>query len=452
VIVSLSMMKQFLGSDVNIDDIMHRLEHHLEVEIEEVYDIVPAFYDIVVGRIVDKKDKGYIVSVGDKELFVSSFGTTELPRYMHVPVAPVGATIGDITVEKRGGFDGIIPTLSMLGIPDVAMLPAEGGVPVFPYDVEVGTPLEEALGMPDKIFDIYIAPPRGDLGSVWGFVRELGRIFHVPIAKPDFPSARDITQGQIVSVESLEDTPIYAGVLIKGVRIEESPWQLQRTLAYLGIRPIYNVVDITNYYLAVYGQPMHAFDYDKVVGGISVRRAREGESIVTLDGIKRQLDRDILVIADHEKPIAIAGVMGGENTEVSEDTENIFLEVAYFTPIVARSSRKLSLRTDASYRFERGIDPSKISAYAKMAAADIVKVAGGEIVSMEKVGSEWDTKEVLFKEEKADILMGQEIDWREEIISLGFQYEDGKAMVPSYRHNLRNDRILRRKRDSGGSI
>ena len=436
-IVSLSMMKKFLGDDVNIDDIMHRLEHHLEVEVEETYDLVQNFYDVVVGRIVDKKDKGYIVDIGDKQILVSSFGTVDLPRYMQVAVAPVGAVIGDTTVEKRGQYEGIIPTLSMLGMPEVAMLPSEGGVPVFPYDVEVGTPLEEALGLPDKIFDIYIAPPRGDLGSVWGFVRELGRVFGVEVKRPEFPKV-DISEGDIVSVESLDDTPIYAGVLIKGVRIEESPWELQRTLAYLGIRPIYNVVDITNYYLAVYGQPMHAFDWDKVKGGkVIVRRARDGEVIITLDGVERKLDEDILVIADSERPIAIAGVMGGENTEVSEDTENIFLEVAYFTPIVvARSSRKLALRTDASYRFERGIDPSKISAYAKMAAEDIVKMAGGQIVSFEKVGTEWESKEVELNEKKANILVGRELDWKKEVVDLGFEYKDDKVIVPSFRHDL----------------
>ncbi len=435
-IVSLSMMKKFLGEDVNIDDIMHRLEHHLEVEVEDTYTIVPNFYDVVVGRIIDKKEKGYVVDIGDREILVSSFGSVELPRYMHVAVAPAGSVIGDVTVEKRGNYEGIIPTLSMLGIPDIVMLPSEGGVPVFPYEIEVGTPLEDALGLPETVFDIYIAPPRGDLGSVWGFVREIGRVFGLEVKNPEFPRV-SIGKGSIVEIESLDDTPVYIGVLIKGVHIDESPWWLQRTLSYLGIRPIYNVVDITNYYLAVYGQPMHAFDWDKIKDKVIVRRAKAGEILKTLDGVERKLDEDILVIADAEKPIAIAGVMGGENTEISEDTENIFLEVAYFTPlVVARSSRKLSLRTDASYRFERGIDPAKLSAYAKMAAEDIVKIAGGKVVSMEKVGDEWDTKEISLNVEKANVLLGRDLDWEKEIIRLGFQWQDGKVVVPSFRHDL----------------
>ncbi len=438
-IVSLSMMKKFLGEGVDVENLMHKLEHHIEVEVEDVYDVVPSFYDVVVGRIVDKKDKGYVVDIGGKEILVSSFGNTELPRYMQVPVAPVGATIGDTVVQKRGKYDGVIPTVSMLGIPEVAALPTEGGVLTFPYEVKVGTPLEEALGMPDKIYDIYVAPPRGDLGSVWGFVRELGRVFSVPVKVPDFPKV-SLKEGAIVKVESLKDTPVYAGVLIEGITVDESPWDLQRTLAYLGIRPIYNVVDITNYYLAVFGQPMHAFDFDKVEGGkIIVRRGRAGEKIVTLDGVERELDEDILVIADEKKPIAIAGVMGGENSEVSEDTTRVFLEVAYFSPmVVARSSRKLSLRTDASYRFERGIDPFRAPFFAKMAAEDIVKLAGGSVVSMEMVGTPWDSKEIEFKPQKANILMGEDIDWKEEVISLGFQWKEEGPMVvvPSFRHDL----------------
>lgn len=436
-LVSLSMMKRFLGEGVDIDELMHKIEHHLEVEVEEVYDIVKNFYDVVVGRIVDRKGKGYIVDIGKKTIYVSSFGNTDLPRYLEVPVAPVGSVIGDSVVEKRGEYEGIIPTLSMLNIPDVVMLPSEGGVPIFPYDIEVGTPLEIVLGLPDKVFDLYIAPPRGDLGSVWGFVRELGRVFGVPISRPQFPTV-NIGKGEIVEVESLDDAPIYVGVLIKGVRIDESPWEFQRTLAYLGVRPIYNVVDVTNYYLTVYGQPMHAFDYDKLRGGkIVVRRARDGEKITTLDGVDRTLDPDILVIADTEASVAIAGVMGGENTEVTEDTENIFLEVAYFSPmVVARSSRKLSLRTDASYRFERGIDPATVSTYAKMAAEDIVEIAGGHVVSFEKIGQEWDEKVIHLNIEKANTLVGKPLDWIATVNKLGFRYDNGKVKVPSFRHDL----------------
>ncbi len=432
-----SLLKRFLP-DADLENVMHNLEHHLEVEVEEVYDLVPAFNGLVVGRVVEKKGKLYAVDTGSDVLLMSSLGSAELEEGALVPAAPVGSMIGDVTVKERKGAKGVIPTLSVLGIPDAIMFPATGGVPVFPPDVKPGTPLEDAFGMPQRVYDIYIAPPRGDLGSVWGFARELARVFGLELSAPEFPSVSYGT-GEIVEVESLEDCPIYAGVLIRGVKITPSPWEFGRTLAYLGVRPINNIVDITNYFLTVFGQPMHAFDWDKIAGGkVIVRRARAGEKIVTLDGVERQLDEDILVIADAEKPIAIAGVMGGENSEVSETTKDIFLEVAHFAPlVVARSSRRLGLRTDASYRFERGTDPGRVSSYAEMATKMILEMAGGEVVSREKVGQEWLTKSVELNQNKANILLGEEVNWPEVVVSeLGFGWEDGKVVVPSYRHDL----------------
>ncbi len=241
----------------------------------------------------------------------------------------------------------------------------------------------------DIVFELEITPNRSDCLNIIGLAREVSAILekdcHIPMIKE-----LSVSTGRCdIKIEDKAGCQRYIGTLIKGVNIASAPTYITDRLVSLGNRAINNVVDITNFVLFETGQPLHAFDYDKLIGGkIIVRRARKGEKIITLDGEERELDEDILVIADAERPVAIAGIMGGKDTEVGPDTQNILLESAYFDPIlIRRTSRKLGLSTDSSYRFERGIDYFGVKQYTARAVTLILKHAGGRIIANTEISS-----------------------------------------------------------------
>ncbi|NPA49470.1 MAG: phenylalanine--tRNA ligase subunit beta, partial [Thermodesulfobacteria bacterium] len=221
--------------------------------------------------------------------------------------------------------------------------------------------------------------------SIYGMAREVaaitGAVVRPPVI-PELPLGEEIFSETSVVIEVPELCFRYAGRLIKGVKVSESPFEMQKRLWFCGLRPINNVVDVTNYVLLLLGQPLHAFDFDLLKGKrIIVRLARAGEKILTLDGVERELDEKTMVIADLERPVAIAGIMGGEETAVTEKTENVFLESAWFNPSSIRlTSQRLRLSSESSYRFERGIDPEGVVKGLDLAASLIRDLAGGEIV------------------------------------------------------------------------
>lgn len=236
----------------------------------------------------------------------------------------------------------------------------------------------------DVVLHLDLTPNRADCLSHIGIAREVSALTGAPLALPEVtlaeapPAVETLTR---IDIEDPEGCPRYVGRIIRDVTIGPSPDWLQEALASIGLRPINNVVDVTNFVLMEWGQPLHAFDHDTLAEGrIVVRRATKGETIVTIDGEKRDLDPSMLVIADAEKPVAVAGVMGGEETEVSEATRTVLLESAYFDPLtVRRCAKRLKLPTESSHRFERGVDPEAVMTASKRAAALIAEVAGGTI-------------------------------------------------------------------------
>ena len=237
----------------------------------------------------------------------------------------------------------------------------------------------------DVVIEIDLTPNRGDCLSVLGIAREVSALFHVPLTsivlQPQ-ESNEPIESYITVTVKDPERCPRYIGRLVRGVTIKESPLWIKRRLFNLGIRPISNVVDITNYILLLFGQPMHSFDYASIKGKeIHVDRARLGQKFVTLDGVERLLDTEDLLINDGEQPTAIAGVMGGAGSGISDNTVDVFLEGAYFDPVgIRKTSKKLDLCTDASYRFERGVDPGDGCRGAIDTAAEMIRrYAGGHV-------------------------------------------------------------------------
>ena len=318
---------------------------------------------------------------------------------------------------------------------------------MLPSDTPVGIPLHDALGLNDTIIDLEIYPNRPDCLSVIGIAREVAALTGSTLRLPSAsvveagPAVEDLTS---VTVEDPGLCPYYSARVIRNVKVGPSPLWLQRRLIAGGMRPINNIVDITNFVLLEMGQPLHAFDYDLLAENrIIVRRARAGESIVTLDEETRALDTDTLVIADAEKPVCIAGVMGGANSEVTLDTTNILLEAAIFHgPNIRRTSRYLGLRSEASARYEKGLDPEGVRRAMDRAAQLLVELAGGEVCKgvITVAAPIPEPKVVTLSPVRCNKLLGSDIskgEMADILTSLGFEVEDHgdelAAKVPSYR-------------------
>ncbi len=235
----------------------------------------------------------------------------------------------------------------------------------------------------DKVFELEITPNRADCLSIIGLAREVSAMLNKSLKVPTIKKTPQVKNKISITIEDKKACLQYVGFLVENITVGKTPTGMSNHLSSLGLRSINNIVDITNFCLMELGQPLHAFDYDKLSGGkIIVRRAKKGESIVTLDDVERKLDPSILVIADAKRPVAIAGVMGGKDSQVTSQTKNILLESAYFDPILIRhTSRKLALSSDSSYRFERGVDQQNVLPTANRALALILENAKGKMVS-----------------------------------------------------------------------
>jgi phenylalanyl-tRNA synthetase beta chain len=307
-----------------------------------------------------------------------------------VPVALAGAVLpGNFTIKQskiRGEMsDGMMCSGKELGIGE-----DHSGLLILDHRPALGLPINEVLPPGDAVFDIEITPNRPDCLSHLGIARELAAWFRVPLNYPEVmiertAPSRDADRHDLlrhVRVEAPDDCPLYLARVIAGVKIGPSPAWLQERLSSVGLRPINNVVDVGNFVMLEYGQPLHAFDARKLSGPeIVVRRAVEGESIVTLDGKTRALSSQTLVIADAVKPVVVAGVMGGENSGVDASTTDLVLEAAYFRrQSIRATSKRMALSSDSSYRYERGVDPHALPEAARRAVNLILQTAGGQLV------------------------------------------------------------------------
>ncbi len=304
----------------------------------------------------------------------------------------------------------------------------------------------------DFLFEAEVTPNRSDCLSHLGIAREtaaaLGRPFRFPRwLQREFRLPASTGEGMPVRVESSEDCPLYVGLVIEGVQIESSPPELARRLTRLGIRPVNNVVDLTNLCLLELGQPLHAFDLDRLEGAsITVRRAKAGEKLETLDGVSRTLTPELLVIADGRKPVALAGILGGKNTEITSGTRRIFLESACFKPaLVRRAARIAKAASDSSYRFERGVDPEMVPAAAARAARWILRIAGGTLRARTEVRAEFPKRpSISLKPRKAEEVLGMKItpaQQKRHLEHLGCEIRGSsrgwKVDPPSWRNDLR---------------
>ena len=300
-----------------------------------------------------------------------------------VPVALPGAELPGGFQIKEGKLRGVASLGMMCSGRELGLSDDHAGLLILdPEAAPVGTPFRE-LVEPDVLLDLEITPNRPDLLSHLGLARELAALTGLPLKGEAHHAVTDLktrpATADEIRLDAPDACPLYIARIIRGVKVAPSPEWLQTRLHSIGLRPINNLVDITNYILMEMGQPLHAFDLAKLNGGIVVRHAAEGETLVALDGQTCALQTDDLVIADQDKPLAIAGVMGGLDSGVTETTTDVLLEVAYFQPSgIRRTSRRLGLHTDSSYRFERGADPQQALGAADAATRLILAIAGGK--------------------------------------------------------------------------
>ncbi|MGG3798345.1 phenylalanine--tRNA ligase subunit beta [Metabacillus fastidiosus] len=368
------------------------------IEVEGVEILNDGMKGVVIGHVVEREQHPNAdklnkcqVDLGEGNVVQIICGAANVDKGQKVAVATVGAVLpGNFKIKKaklRGEeSNGMICSLTELGVESklVAKEYSEG-IFVFPSDAEVGADALEQLGLDDHVLELGLTPNRSDCLSMLGVAYEVAAILGRDVIYPEisYETASEKASDYIqVNVEAKEDNPLYVAKVIKNVKIEPSPLWMQARLMAAGIRPHNNVVDITNYVLIEYGQPLHAFDYDRLGSKeILVRRAANGEKITTLDDKERTLTENHLVITNGKEPVALAGVMGGTNSEVQADTTTVLLESALFEgQRIRTASKDHGLRSEASARFEKGVDPNRVHAACERAAQLISLYAGGEVL------------------------------------------------------------------------
>ena len=391
-LVSYNWLKQYTNVEDNANALAEKITRG-GIEVEGVEYLAEEISGVVVGYVESKEkhpdaEKLNVcqVNVGEEENLQIVCGAPNVDAGQYVIVATVGAKLPGIKIKKaklRGvESQGMICSLAELGL-SKSVVPKnyQEGIYVFETEQELGSDVVEVLGLNDYILDLSITPNRADALSMRGLTYELGALYNNKVDFKDVEKEEDYEATSLqVAIES-DSCRNYVGQVVKNVEVKSSPLWLQTRLMNSGIRPINNIVDITNYVLLEFGQPMHAFDKDLVGDKIVVRDAKEGEVLETLDGEERKLQTTDLVITDGTRAIALGGVMGGKNTEVSEETKNIILESAYFNPTsVRRTSAANGLRSDSSARFEKGIDPNMQKAALARAVELILELCPNAVV------------------------------------------------------------------------
>jgi phenylalanyl-tRNA synthetase beta chain len=477
--VTLNWLKQYVDFNWSPEELTERLTM-LGLEVEGVQKISGAFDGIVVAQVVTRDkhpnaDKLSLCRVndgtGERQIVC---GAQNFKAGDKVPLILPGASLplkpGEkepftIKVGKIRGVEshGMLCSPQELGLPDQV-----DGLLILREDAKVGQPLAEYLGRSggDVIYDLEVTPNRPDLNSLIGIAREIAAVtgnalkipaLNVPVGG-SAESTAALSTSELVSVriEDAEFCPRYTARIVKGVKVGPSPDWLKSALEKAGIRSISNVVDVTNYVMLETGQPLHAFDYHLIARGtngkptIVVRRAAAGEKFKTLDNQERTLTNDMLLIADEQKGIALAGVMGGANTEINNDTRDVLIESAYFAPVnIRRTSKLLGLRSESSYRFERGADIEICDWASRRAAQLILETAGGELAggSVDVQPQARVSKEIVLHYAKTDALLGVPVSHAEQLshlTKLGLTLTEQTPgvctfKVPSWRVDLKRE-------------
>lgn len=390
-LISLNWLKQYVEIKESIEEVANALTM-IGQEVEAIEIQGENLENVVIGQIVEfdrhpNSDRLTLlkVNVGEGEPLQIICGATNHKLNDKVVVAKIGATLpGDFKIKRSKIRD--VESYGMLcSEEELGFAKESDGIIILPEDAPIGKEYREYLNLNDVIFELEITPNRPDCLSHIGIAREIAAYYDRKVKYPSIEINETIESINTlikVNIDDKERCKRYVGKIVKNVKVQESPEWLKRRIQAMGLNPINNIVDITNFVMFEYNQPMHAFDFDKLKGNINVRAAKENEEITTLDGVDRVLKNNELVIADEERAIAIAGIIGGDATKIDNETKNIFVEVAYFTPDnIRRTSRELGIFTDSSYRNERGMDIQNLETVVERAVSLIAEVAGGEILS-----------------------------------------------------------------------
>lgn len=385
--VPYTWLAEFIQLPADAEDVAERLSLS-GLEVAGVTPGLPDLTAFVVGevRAVERHpDAGKLtvcrVDAGESELRQIVCGAPNVREGMKAPVVLPGSCLPDGTAIREADLRGVGSSGMLCSARELGLGEDHTGLLELPGSAEAGSSVTDALGGNEPVIEIEITPNRGDALSVLGVARDLAAVLDTPVraAEPEpVPAGSD--QRFPVQLEAHDDCPVFAGRVIRGIDPgAESPLWLKERLRRCGIRPVSPVVDVTQYVMLELGQPMHAYDLAALSGGIVVRRARRGERVALLDGTEPELDDDVLVIADQDRVLGLAGVMGGEGSGVRDGTVDVFLESAFFGPtVIQRCIRRFGLNTDAGYRFERGVDPAGQARAVERATRLIVDIAGGE--------------------------------------------------------------------------
>ncbi|MBA4147464.1 MAG: phenylalanine--tRNA ligase subunit beta [Verrucomicrobia bacterium] len=474
--VTLNWLKQYVDFDWSPEELTERLTM-LGLEVEGVEKVSGEFEGVVVAQVITKDkhpnaDKLSLCRVndgkGERQIVC---GAQNFNAGDKVPLVLPGATLppkaGEppftIKVGKIRGVEshGMLCSPQELGLPDDV-----DGLLILPADAQVGQPFAEHLGRSgsDVVYDLEITPNRPDWNSVIGIAREISAVTGNPLKIPAIElsqtSAEPISNFVDVRIEDTELCPRYTARLVRGVKVGPSPAWLRAALEKVGLRSINNVVDVTNFVMLEIGQPLHAFDYSLLskpgdrqdaCPTIVIRRAAEGEKFTTLDAKEHRLNNQILLIADETKGIALAGIMGGQNSEINDKTADVLIESAYFNPQNVRAtSKRLEIRTDSSYRFERGADVGICDWASRRAAQLIVETAGGQILesSIDAYPNPVQPKELSLRHAKTCELLGiplvpsQQVDFLQKL-GLEILVRNGDEFctvrIPTFRVDLKRE-------------
>ncbi|MGM0501417.1 MAG: phenylalanine--tRNA ligase subunit beta [Bacillota bacterium] len=454
--VSYKWLQEYVDFDYSPQELAHKLTS-IGLEVEGIEELGAEIDNIIVGQIKEiiehqNADKLSVcqVNLGDKvEQIVC--GANNMSEGDKVPVAPVNTVMPDGMKIKEVELRGV-KSSGMMCSTDELNLPDDGvdGLYILNQDLTIGNKLITELDLDDVIIELGLTPNYADCLSMVGVAREIAAMTDNKLKLPDV-NVEEIEQeiDEVIDVEVKDQdlAPRYAGRVIKDVTVKDSPDWLKNRLEAVGVGSVNNIVDITNHVLMELGQPLHAFDYDKLAGEkIEVRRARAGEKLVTLDDEEKQLDEEMLVIADADKPVCLAGVMGGENSEVTEKTTTLFLESANFAPgSVRKTAKKLKIHSDSSHRFERGVDINLVEYALNRAAELMAKLGDAEVLKGYKdvYPNKVKPQEITLRPQRVRKILGVEmakVKIKSYLERLHFEIEDQGVnllvKVPTYRVDI----------------
>lgn len=465
--VSLEWLEQLVDLKESAEDLAETLTRG-GIEVGSVERLGKGLEKVLVGEIQElnrhpNADKLWIcqVNLGTKVLAIVT-GAKNLIIGDRVPVAIDGANLPNGLAIKTSELRGVVSEGMLCSAEELLIdrsvgdVRSQGGILILDPDAPIGQNLASALGLEDSVLDLELYPNRPDCLAMVNVAREVsfltGEKLHLPNwanleNKPEVP----LVQSPKVILEELDLCQRYAGLIVEDVKIAPSPEWMKRRLRAAGVRPISNIVDITNYCMLELGQPLHAFDHDKISGAIHVRRAHEGEKLITLDGVERELETDMLLIADDQQALGLAGVMGGLDSEITATTQRLFIESAHFSGVsIRRTSRKLGLRSEASNRFEKGVNPyGVISTLSRVSQLLLEMGAGRPVALVDQCHHLPPLRTLNLSVEHTSKLLGVEVTQSEVctvIDKLAFKYQVHEAElqveIPSFRPDLQIEEDL----------